>query len=411
MKERQEMNSLEIDEINNVTSILRSLVRIPTENPPGNTREIVEFLSSLSQINGFNTTIFGNDNKKSILIMVGKKGPTFLLNAHLDTVPVGDISKWTIPPFEGIIKGGRMYGRGAADNKGGVTAAFLALLSLKTLIANSNFRVCGLFVADEEVGGMEGTGKIISDGSLNGLNVRGAIVCDGSGLVDSKWGVRTDTKGMLHIEITMLGIAAHAARPAQGKNAVLAMSEALLKISQISFKGIESDELLGLPTLVPGSTISGGTAINAVPGICTATIDSRLTPKSSSEKIYKEVKAIAKSAANSWGCKAVIKILQNVDAIVINQHDLILQDTLNAIKEVTSQDAVVRGLEGSNDAKYLIPAGITTIPGLSPSDSAKSRSHGVDESIGLEDVVTASKIYAATIRRWSQRILDREMTQ
>ena len=156
--------------------LLQSLVRIPTENPPGDTRAAVDFLQQIVRELGWHSLHVGDGAAQSLLIWVGNAGPTFVLNAHLDTVVAGEPNQWSAPPFEGRIADGRLYGRGAADNKAGVTAALLALAALRRM-PPAGVRIAAMLVADEETGGHEGTQRVIRDGYLDRLDTRAALVC------------------------------------------------------------------------------------------------------------------------------------------------------------------------------------------------------------------------------------------
>lgn len=385
------------------TSLLRALVQIRTENPPGDTRRAVDLLTEWSSAHGFRAIQVGEGIKQNLLIVEGNAGPTFLLNAHLDTVPSGDPSGWSVPPFEGVERDGRLYGRGAADNKGGVTAALHALLLLQARVALTHGRVCVMCVADEEVGGALGTGKVVEGGYLNDLSPTAAIVCDGSGIENGQWGLRVAAKGVLHLEVVVSGAAAHGARPERGRNAVLGMASVLLALNELTFPHAARHSLLGTPTVAPGTTISGGVAENVIPSSCRATVDLRTTPGLDVGAVLAEARSKVEAAAASWGCQSSVEILREIPAQQTSPEEPIVLDAAAAIRDITGQEPVLRGLIGSNDARYLLARSIPTVIGLSPSDASLSRSHGTDESVGMADVVTAARIYARTVKRWAER--------
>jgi acetylornithine deacetylase/succinyl-diaminopimelate desuccinylase-like protein len=233
-------------------------------------------------------------------------------------------------------------------------------------------------------------------------------VCDGSGQEGGRWGVRVATKGALGLEITTRGVAVHASRPAQGKNAVLAAADALLRLSYSGVADRPAHPVLGVPTLVAGTMIQGGTTANTIPATCRATVDCRLVPGLPVEDLIARVTEIVAGAAAAWGCTATVAVVHHTPSVSIDPAHPLVRMACEAIGEVTGQQAAIRGLPGGNDARHLVAHGIPTVIGLSPSDSSSSRSHGADENVGLADVVTASHIYAALVRRWASSVAPAE---
>lgn len=386
------------------TELLRELVKIPTVNPPSDTRAAVAFLEHRARAAGLTVEIVGDTEQQSLLLVSGTEGPTFVLNAHLDTVPVVDASSWDHPPFEGQVVAGRMYGRGAADNKAGVTAAFMALLAAHREGVTEGFRLCGMFVADEEMGGAKGTGAVVASGVLERLDVAAVLVCDGAGLENGSWGVRVASKGMARIVVKVEGISSHAARPEQGRNAVLALADILLALHGSNLLPALSHPTLGAPSLVAGTTFHGGTSPNAVPGSAEATVDCRLVPGVDLPSIVAKCEALASSVAARWSCTSQVSVLLHLPPLDTDVDQPIVKHTLAAIAEVTGQAPEVRGLVGGNDAKYFIERGVPTLLGLSPSDAATSRTHGRNENVSIQNVVTASQIYGTAIRKWAAEL-------
>lgn len=390
------------------TELLRGLVQIPTVNPPSDTREAVGFLANRARAAGLAVEIVGDAEQQSVLLVSGTQGPTFVLNAHLDTVPVVDAADWDYPPFEGRVVDGHMYGRGAADNKAGVTAAFMALLAAQREGSTKDFRLCGMFVADEEAGGAKGTGAVVASGALERLEVAAVLVCDGAGLESGAWGIHVASKGMARIGVKVQGVSAHAARPAQGRNAVLALADVLLALHGSDVLPALSHPTLGSPSLVAGTTFHGGTSPNAVPGTAEATVDCRLVPGVDLPTVVAGCEALASSVAARWSCTSQVSVLLHLPPLDTDVDQPVVKHTLAAIAEVTGQTPQVRGLVGGNDAKYFIERGVPTLLGLSPSDAATSRTHGRNENVSIRNVVVASQIYGTTIRRWAAelRLID-----
>ncbi len=391
----------DLQALDEATELLRGLVSVPTTNPPGDTTGAVAFLAERARAEGLTVEIIGDAAQQSVLLVAGTEGPTLVLNAHLDTVPVVDAADWDYPPFEGRVVDGHMYGRGAADNKAGVTAAFMALLSAHRAGWIKGFRLCGMFVADEETGGAKGTGAALASGMLERLQVAAAIVCDGSGLEGGIWGIRVASKGVARLGITVEGVSAHSARPEQGKNAVLALADVLLALDSASLLPPIEHPRLGPPSMVVGTTIQGGTSPNAVPGRAEATVDCRLVPGVDLASLLERCEELASTVASRRLCTSRVSLLRHQPPIDTDTSQPIVRYVLEAIEEVTGQTPMVRGLVGGNDAKFFIQHGVPTLLGLSPSDASSSRAHGRNENVSLRNVVAASKIYGSAVRKWA----------
>ena len=150
-------------DINNLTTLTQNLVQIPTVNPPGNEKDLAEFLTLKLQELGFQVKNYdvdiGRPNVVGLLQgKVGKK--TLMFNGHMDVVPPGNESLWTHDPFSGHKEDNRIYGRGACDMKGGIASI---ITSIKTIIDSNidlNDNLLVTFVIDEETTG-NGTKNII----------------------------------------------------------------------------------------------------------------------------------------------------------------------------------------------------------------------------------------------------------
>src|SRR5262245_33078591 len=115
-----------------VVRFAQMLIGAPSENPGGTEDEVAELVEGLLIALGANTRIVrGEAGRPSVVARIGDGGgPRLAWNGHLDVVPVGDPETWEYPPFGGEIVDGRLIGRGAADMKGAIAAAFAAVPAL-----------------------------------------------------------------------------------------------------------------------------------------------------------------------------------------------------------------------------------------------------------------------------------------
>jgi succinyl-diaminopimelate desuccinylase len=101
-----------------IVGFLQEMIRIPSENPPGDYEPICDYLSAKLKGMGFETRVTGKEGKPNVVATLkgNRPGRTLILNPHIDVVPAGD--GWSVAPYGGEVRDGRVYGRGAYDCKG-----------------------------------------------------------------------------------------------------------------------------------------------------------------------------------------------------------------------------------------------------------------------------------------------------
>ena len=101
--------------------ILKKLIKINTENPPGYTKEILLWIENWARVEGISVSLQDyEENKGNIILAIGNGEKSILICGHLDTVPIGDLNNWEFDPLEAEENEGYIYGRGSADMKSGV---------------------------------------------------------------------------------------------------------------------------------------------------------------------------------------------------------------------------------------------------------------------------------------------------
>lgn len=259
------MNSID------VISLTRRLLSFNTVNPPGNEHEIAHFVGQLLEENGFKIEYHTLDSNR--LTLIATKGlshsiPPIVLTGHFDVVPLGAKS-WTVDPYSGTIKGGKLYGRGSSDMKGGVGAMICGvLLAFQESEVPGGVRL--IFTAGEETG-CHGAKHLAETGYDLG-KASAIIVGEPTSNVPA-----IGHKGALYLNVSASGKTAHSSMPELGDNAIYKIVRAVSKIETFKFN-VEQDELHGFPTINVGM-ISGGKNLNSVPDHAEFTIDIRSTRK------------------------------------------------------------------------------------------------------------------------------------
>jgi len=378
-------------------TLARSLVRIPTENPPGDERRALVFLEPRLQAMGFRLTrVLSPKGRWNLLAERGfgpaprKKGRprTFLFNGHVDVVPCGDKRAWTHPPFSARVSRGRLYGRGSADMKGGVAAFLEAVAACLRAGVRSRHRVAIHLVSDEESLGVEGTGYLTRTGRVR-ADV--AVVGEPTNLMPA-----LAAKGTLRGTICVRGRAAHAATPERGVNAIVLAAPLVERLAAHKFQA--EHDLLGRPTLNVG-LIRGGIRHNMVPPSCTIDFDRRIVPGERPAAVRREIARILAEVRRAHPrLRARIEFGLYAPPSEIPENAEVVRLADAAIRDLEVRRAAHGALAGTTDARYLIDdAGIQALI-LGPGDIAQA--HAVDEFVRVEDLHRAAAIYAVMLARF-----------
>ncbi len=252
-----------------VITLTQKLISFDTINPEGNEKDIALFVGNLLSKNSFNVNY--HKMAENRLTLIAEKGlaalnPPLVLTGHFDTVPLG-ANKWKEDPFSGIIKDGKIYGRGSSDMKGGLAAMICAVLeAFKESAPLGGIRF--IFTAGEETG-CHGA-KLLAESGYN-LGKASAIIVGEPTSNNPAIG----HKGALYLKISTAGKTAHSSMPELGDNAIYKAAKAITKIENFRFHA-EKDNLHGLPTINVGM-IKGGKNLNSVPDYAEFTVDIRST--------------------------------------------------------------------------------------------------------------------------------------
>ena len=221
-------------------ALLQSLIRFDTTNPPGNELPLAEFITSLLRGEGVDTTLLvPAPNRAAVVARLrgnGRKRPVILLS-HMDVVGV-EREMWSSDPFEGVIRDGYLYGRGAIDDKGMLAANVMTMLLLQRRIARLDLElqrdVIFVTTSDEETGGRDGMQWLVTN-HRDLLDAEFAINEGGRTRIIEGGrrylAIQTAEKIPHQVTVTARGPAGHAAIPLEG-NAIFALARALEKIGR-----------------------------------------------------------------------------------------------------------------------------------------------------------------------------------
>lgn len=376
----------QIDE-SEAVSLLRSLVRVPSVNPPGAIRDAVALCIPPLDAAGFACrTESVDDTKPNLIAEYGASdGQTLCFNAHLDVVPTGEVEAWTHPPFAADLVDGRVYGRGAGDDKASVTAQIIAGLAIARSGVPLKGRLIINEVADEETGGKDGARLMVEGGYL-----RPDFVIVGE---QTQGRVLIGEKGGAGIKIIVYGRAAHGALPWEGANAIEGMARVIVALQDELWPKLEQRTH---PYFHHSSAsinlISGGVKANVVADRCEIYIDRRVVPGEDPQASWNEAAEIARRViAGIPGLRVEFGTGMGLRAASMTDPDSPLVQAMVGANAYLGFSTELGGFSMGTDGRFFADAGCPTII-YGPGDP--SLAHVPDEWVGVDEVVNAAKAYS-----------------
>jgi succinyl-diaminopimelate desuccinylase len=372
-----------------ILSLLEELIAANSENPPGHEQEVAKILRNHLESYGIACTSVGPSKRPNLIFSThdGEIGP-LVLHGHMDTVPIGPRKNWDYDPFGSEIVNDRLYGRGACDMKGPVSA-----LAETMILYNEEKHeqpLLMLTTSDEE-SGCSGAERVAESGLLEGVQYG---VCAEPTSLD----VLIGEKGMLWTKVMARGKAAHGSRPDEGVNAINLCMRAIQVLIKQEYR-YDEDSLLGKPTLNLGK-ISGGTKVNVVPEYCEAQIDMRLVKGQSPERILETMNARLETAHLSDTVKA--EYMMGKPSILTPSDSLIVKIVKESVEKVTGHEVRLDTATYGTDCSVLQPKiGIFNVicgPG------SIEQAHQPNEYISITQLLESIDVYLYIAKEYASNL-------
>ncbi len=377
---------------------LKALVRMPSDNPPGDCAPPAEEAAKLLEGLGFkverhkvpDALVRLNGMKSATNLVIREtfgsgKGPVIALNAHGDVVPPGQ--GWSVDPYGAVVKNGAIYGRGAAVSKSDFATYAFALRALKQSSAGLNGSVELHLTYDEETGGEIGP-KWLLDEKISRPDF---VICAGF-----SYSVVTAHNGCLHLEVKVKGKQAHAAMPETGVDALEAANAILAALYAERKKlGKKKSKTPGIGSAkLNVGLISGGINTNVVPDLVTLRLDRRLIPEENGKKAERELVALIKKAGARRGIKVECRRVLLADALKPAKGiEKLVAALQKHAKRVLGVSIKATGVPLYTDARHYSVRGIPTVLyGAGPRSILEANAHNADENVRLKDLEAATGI-------------------
>ncbi|MFH1745855.1 MAG: YgeY family selenium metabolism-linked hydrolase [Planctomycetota bacterium] len=274
---------------------LRDIVAIPSES--GDERHVIERIrqemKSLEVYERIWTDKFGN-----LFGRIGRGPRLIAIDAHVDTVGLGDPAEWPHDPYRGKVEQGMVYGRGAGDQKGAVPAMVYAGRIIHDLgLSGGDWSLLLAFtVSEEDCDGLNWQYIIREDG----IKPECVVITD-----STNCRVLRGQRGRMEIGVTTRGRSCHGSMPHRGDNAVYKIARVITEIEKLNGR-LRSDDFLGKGTIAVSYVDCKTPSLCAVPDQAYIHLDRRLTVGETKNSAMKEVRAAVKRA----GVSATVKVVR-----------------------------------------------------------------------------------------------------
>ena len=400
------------DEKDQLLELCSDLIQIYSENPPGDSTEITNYIENY--LNDFDfpvETHEATDKMYNIVSSYGDEdaGKTLIYCGHTDVVPAGNLDKWDFNPNSGEIEDGYLLGRGASDMKAGLGGLIFATTLMKKLDIPLAGQVLLAIAPDEETGSEYGVPWLLDNGLIAG---DGCLIAEPS----SEYNPTLGQKGSYVFELTVYGEPGHGSlSPIIGHNAISDMMLALEKVQSVYDIEIdlpaETHELIEVTKKYMQEVevekepfqeilervscnigrIEGGTKSNVVPESCSAVIDCRLPFGITREELTDYIT----SELDSLDIDYELQMSNSQsEANFTSPNDPVCKAVVNNIEEVSGHEAYGVMQWASSDARHFRRH---DIPVLQYGPAELSTIHGYNERVKVDQIIQATKVYAATI--------------
>lgn len=317
-------------------------------------------------------------------------GPRCWIVAHLDTVAPGPLDAWHTPPFEPVVRDGKLYARGAEDNHQAIGSILLLAASLRDARITPPGDICFLFIADEETGSNFGIKHLLAH--ADPFRADDLIVVPDGGNADGDV-IDVAEKGILQVKVTVQGRGVHASTPHQGVNAHRLGAQVVCALDQLHTQFPRRDDHFEPPTATfePTKTFSNDVSYNAIPGEHTFGIDTRMLPGMNSADTLQAITALVKSVVHASGGTATVERVQSMEPAPSTPDDApVAQRVRAAVEQVLGKPARFIGVGGITIASYLRAAGYPAVVYTRVDDTL----HTPNEYCQIANLVSDTKVLA-----------------
>jgi succinyl-diaminopimelate desuccinylase len=318
----------------------------------------------------------------------GNGGPLFAFAGHTDVVPAGNEDAWNTKPFEPTIKDGFLYGRGAADMKGGLASMVTATENFVKENPNHNGTIAFLITSDEEGVAINGTVKVMDYLKENNQKIDFCLIGEPSSTNITGDVIKNGRRGSLNGEINVQGQQGHVAYPHLAQNPIHLIAPALSELCKQEWDN--GNEYFPATSFQISNVHSGDGVTNVIPGEAKVMFNIRYSTETTKEELKSKVHEILD--------------LHKLDYSVDWSHSgypfltpkgELVSACISAVKETKEITPELATSGGTSDGRFIAQEG-TQVVELGP---VNATIHQVNESVLIQDLEDLSRIYSKVLTK------------
>ncbi|MFZ2725529.1 MAG: succinyl-diaminopimelate desuccinylase [Methylococcaceae bacterium] len=331
---------------------------------------------------GFNEERLDFVDTQNLWCRRGSVAPLLVFLGHTDVVPTGALTSWTFPPFEPTLHEGKLYGRGAADMKGGIACFITAVERFVARYPEHHGSIAVMMTSDEEGIATNGVVKVVQVLEKRGEKIDWCLVGEPSSDKKIADVIRVGRRGSLNGKLTVFGIQGHVAYPELANNPIHKLAPALQELTQEIW---DSGNEFFPPTSLQVSNINAGTgAENVIPAQVELLFNLRFCTELSETLIKQRVHALFDKHQLDY--KIEWRLSGNP---FLTARGELIDATHKAIKTVTGYDTQDDTGGGTSDGRFIAPTGAQVLElGL-----LNETIHKINEHVSVDDLDILSSIY------------------
>ncbi|HET7157283.1 MAG TPA: succinyl-diaminopimelate desuccinylase [Hyphomicrobiaceae bacterium] len=332
----------------------------------------------------------GTPDVQNLYARIGTGAPHLCFAGHTDVVPVGDEGRWSRPPFGAEIAEGVLYGRGAADMKGGVACFVAAALDYIQAGGLKRGSISFLITGDEEGAGINGTVKVLDWMKAKGEVVDGCLVGEptSSKVVGDE--LKIGRRGYLNAEVIVHGKQGHSAYGQLADNPLPKLARI---IDRVSSTPMDAGTARFQPSSVQATIVSvPNTATNVIPGAALVNFNIRYNDLHTRAGVEAWVRTQVESAAKEVGAQFSLRFF-GIGDVFLTEPGPLVETMRGAVQAVTGRATALTTNGGTSDARFIFRHCPVIELGL-----VNATVHQVDERVPVADLLTLTQIYRRFIQ-------------